>query len=81
MHIFFESKKKARRPNTWDGQVQIHDEGGQFARSERQREQAMAGQGPQKLEPIRNVGVKIGRNDPCPCGSGKKYKKCHGRGG
>jgi hypothetical protein len=23
---------------------------------------------------------KIGRNDPCPCGSGKKYKKCHGRG-
>ena len=25
------------------------------------------------------VGDKIGRNDPCPCGSGKKYKKCHGR--
>jgi preprotein translocase subunit SecA len=23
---------------------------------------------------------KIGRNDPCPCGSGKKYKKCHGLG-
>jgi preprotein translocase subunit SecA len=22
---------------------------------------------------------KVGRNDPCPCGSGKKYKKCHGR--
>jgi len=22
---------------------------------------------------------KIGRNDPCPCGSGKKYKKCHGK--
>ncbi|WP_438798184.1 SEC-C metal-binding domain-containing protein, partial [Salmonella sp. NW979] len=22
---------------------------------------------------------KIGRNDPCPCGSGKKYKQCHGR--
>jgi preprotein translocase subunit SecA len=21
---------------------------------------------------------KVGRNDPCPCGSGKKYKKCHG---
>ncbi|MBI2906311.1 MAG: preprotein translocase subunit SecA [Chloroflexi bacterium] len=29
-------------------------------------------------EPAR-VGGKIGRNDPCPCGSGKKYKKCHGR--
>jgi len=24
------------------------------------------------------VGQKVGRNDPCPCGSGKKYKKCHG---
>ncbi|MEW6048602.1 MAG: SEC-C metal-binding domain-containing protein, partial [Bacillota bacterium] len=27
----------------------------------------------------RRVGVKVGRNDPCPCGSGKKYKHCHGR--
>ena len=29
--------------------------------------------------PVRRDGAKIGRNDPCPCGSGKKYKKCHGR--
>ena len=29
------------------------------------------------LIPIRNETPKIGRNDPCPCGSGKKYKKCH----
>jgi len=27
---------------------------------------------------IQNEGPKVGRNDPCPCGSGKKYKKCHG---
>jgi preprotein translocase subunit SecA len=27
-------------------------------------------------QPIRNL--KVGRNDPCPCGSGKKYKVCHG---
>jgi preprotein translocase subunit SecA len=27
---------------------------------------------------IRRTGEKVGRNDPCPCGSGKKYKKCHG---
>ena len=33
-----------------------------------------------KQEPIK-VGPKIGRNDPCPCGSGKKYKQCHGREG
>jgi preprotein translocase subunit SecA len=30
------------------------------------------------VEPIHNRGPKVGRNDPCPCGSGKKYKKCHG---
>jgi len=33
---------------------------------------------PVKQEPVK-VGPKIGRNDPCPCGSGKKYKNCHGR--
>lgn len=33
-----------------------------------------------RREPIR-VGRKIGRNEPCPCGSGKKYKNCHGRPG
>jgi preprotein translocase subunit SecA len=32
----------------------------------------------QKVEPVR-AAVKVGRNDPCPCGSGKKYKQCHGR--
>lgn len=30
-------------------------------------------------EPIRNVLPKVGRNEPCPCGSGKKYKHCHGQ--
>jgi preprotein translocase subunit SecA len=34
---------------------------------------------PQKVETIRRDADKVGRNDPCPCGSGKKYKKCHGR--
>jgi preprotein translocase subunit SecA len=29
-------------------------------------------------QPIIREGVKVGRNDPCPCGSGKKYKQCHG---
>ena len=33
----------------------------------------------QKVETIRRDGAKVGRNDPCPCGSGKKYKKCHGQ--
>ncbi len=29
--------------------------------------------------PLEREGVKVGRNDPCPCGSGKKYKQCHGK--
>jgi len=32
-----------------------------------------------KAQPFVRQGQKIGRNDPCPCGSGKKYKQCHGR--
>src|SRR5262249_14459595 len=32
-----------------------------------------------KAQPVKRYGDKIGRNDPCPCGSGKKYKQCHGK--
>jgi preprotein translocase subunit SecA len=35
---------------------------------------------PQKPQTIRHEGPRVGRNDLCPCGSGKKYKKCHGKG-
>jgi len=45
--------------------------------SEGQR-QPGAPQPPQKAQPVRTE-KKIGRNDPCPCGSGKKYKQCHGK--
>lgn len=33
---------------------------------------------PRNTQPMQNQHAKVGRNDPCPCGSGKKYKKCHG---
>jgi preprotein translocase subunit SecA len=33
----------------------------------------------EKQKTVKREGKKVGRNDPCPCGSGKKYKKCHGR--
>ncbi len=33
----------------------------------------------EKPQPMKRESKKVGRNDPCPCGSGKKYKKCHGR--
>jgi preprotein translocase subunit SecA len=38
-----------------------------------------AGGAPKKVEPIRNRKDRVGRNDPCTCGSGKKYKNCHMR--
>jgi preprotein translocase subunit SecA len=39
---------------------------------------SMAGAGDASQPAQRRTGEKVGRNDPCPCGSGKKYKKCHG---
>lgn len=52
--------------------------------SETQRQMQQAAQSEtrqrQPMTPVVNDGPKIGRNDPCPCGSGKKYKNCHGRG-
>ena len=34
---------------------------------------------PEALKPFKRTDDKVGRNDPCPCGSGKKYKQCHGK--
>ncbi|MFB3060607.1 MAG: preprotein translocase subunit SecA [Candidatus Binatia bacterium] len=36
-------------------------------------------EGPARVATVKREGSKVGRNDPCPCGSGKKYKRCHGR--
>jgi len=57
------------------------DEAKQIERRQRQQQQNLQFQaGPAQAEPPKPVraGAKVGRNDPCPCGSGKKYKKCHG---
>jgi preprotein translocase subunit SecA len=35
--------------------------------------------GEEEHQPFVRAGDKVGRNDPCPCGSGKKYKQCHGK--
>ena len=52
----------------------------EFDRSAQQQQQAIdsSRQQPQKVMPV-HVEKRVGRNDPCPCGSGKKYKNCHGR--
>jgi preprotein translocase subunit SecA len=69
----------ARAKTVWRVSQTAHDEVGQFAMAERQRAAAQAPQGEQKVKQIKLEQPKVGRNDPCPCGSGKKYKKCCGK--
>jgi preprotein translocase subunit SecA len=58
------------------------DEAREIERRQRRQQQTMQMQAgaASAAEPPKQVrtGAKVGRNDPCPCGSGKKYKKCHG---
>ncbi|MBZ5661905.1 MAG: preprotein translocase subunit SecA [Acidobacteriia bacterium] len=57
------------------------DEAREIERRQRRQQQEMQFQAgaaqAAEPKPVR-TGAKVGRNDPCPCGSGKKYKKCHG---
>jgi preprotein translocase subunit SecA len=76
--------QRARRPVRAQDMVMTHDsaqgagfEGNREAIPAGATEHAPAGKAPQKPSPV-HVEEKIGRNDPCPCGSGKKYKNCHG---
>jgi len=59
-----------------DGKEHEHVETAIFGRED--GKWAYVGQVPPKGQPVRREQPKIGRNDPCPCGSGKKYKKCCG---
>jgi preprotein translocase subunit SecA len=68
----------ARARSVWRVSQTSHNEVGQFSMSEQQRAAAQAPQGEQKVKQIKLEQPKVGRNDPCPCGSGKKYKKCCG---
>ncbi|HWF39284.1 MAG TPA: preprotein translocase subunit SecA [Candidatus Acidoferrales bacterium] len=57
------------------------DQAKQIERRQQQQQKDLQFQaGPAQAEPPKPVraAAKVGRNDPCPCGSGKKYKKCHG---
>jgi len=66
----------------WAGQTAQHEQARTYVQSATQQQQ-QAEEGTanvdtgKKKEPIRNRIEKVGRNDPCPCGSGKKYKNCH----
>jgi SEC-C motif-containing protein len=60
-----------------NGKAFEHHEIAEFVRQE-DRWYFKDGQAPQQVQSVRQ-GPKIGRNDPCPCGSGKKFKKCCGK--
>ncbi|MEX2288560.1 MAG: preprotein translocase subunit SecA [Planctomycetaceae bacterium] len=64
----------------WQITGTVHEDSSAAAATyvEQQAERPEPGQSAGVIEPIRNTQPKVGRNDPCPCGSGKKYKKCHG---
>ena len=64
----------------WQETSARHDEMPPNSEISRQQQEGInASQGDAKAEPIRNRNARVGRNDPCPCGSGKKYKHCHMR--
>jgi preprotein translocase subunit SecA len=56
----------------------VHKQAESVGEMAREQQEAIDGmqQNAEKVETIRNRGEKVGRNDPCPCGSGKKYKQC-----
>ena len=59
--------------STWQGMEARHDEASSATEMLSGEESF---ESDAKIEPIRNRGPRVGRNDPCPCGSGKKYKNC-----
>jgi preprotein translocase subunit SecA len=68
-----------QRRNVYQVSSTEHNRVDQFAAAEKQRAAAQAPQAERKVKQIKRKTPKVGRNDPCPCGSGKKYKKCCGK--
>jgi preprotein translocase subunit SecA len=82
--VFRMEEEEGFQESVWQIGATIHESAPQALPMESMRGQQDAAitnsqSGQKKLEPIRNRGERVGRNDPCPCGSGKKYKNCHMR--
>ncbi|MDP6438679.1 MAG: SEC-C metal-binding domain-containing protein, partial [Candidatus Brocadiia bacterium] len=78
--VHVEERDRSELGGVWQIAVARHDAFDIAAQAEHQREAAHAAGERKRIEPIR-VELKVGRNEPCPCGSGKKYKQCCGRTG
>ena len=77
------AQQQQRRPQTMEHKQNLDE----LSDTQKAMQQAAAHAGgnrgqqaPQQRRPIVNNAPKVGRNDPCPCGSGKKFKACHGKG-
>lgn len=71
--------KRAQAPKREDmSKLQTSRPGSESSSDSQQRGGSPQPPQPQKVEPVR-AEKKVGRNEPCPCGSGKKYKQCHGK--
>jgi preprotein translocase subunit SecA len=84
--VFRMEEEEAFQESVWSIGATIHESAprpvtsnGESMRGQQEAAIANSQQGDKKPEPIRNRGERVGRNDPCPCGSGKKYKNCHMR--
>ena len=56
-----------------------HEDRSQYVENRHEEPSESAPQQPRRISPVR-AEPRVGRNDPCPCGSGKKFKNCHGKG-
>ena len=62
--------------STWVESTARHDAAATPSELASQQQAIDASQADAPIETIRNRGQRVGRNEPCPCGSGKKYKQC-----
>ena len=65
-------KLEAQRRKEQEGREYQHAQSANLAQEQREESAAAP-------QPVQRLGPKVGRNDPCPCGSEKKYKQCHGK--
>ena len=76
--VFRMEEAEGFQESIWQIGATIHESAPRVTAQDTSQGVANSGEG-KKPEPIRNRKEKVGRNDPCPCGSGKKYKNCHMR--
>jgi preprotein translocase subunit SecA len=74
--VFRMEEEVGFQESLWAVQTAVHESAPRPTAPTDGQDQGLGNQSGKKQEPIRNRTEKVGRNDPCPCGSGKKYKNC-----